>query len=79
MQGYKLKEICEGKVCRVGVGVHPSCGGAWGKEAQQSFSKLASRFAVHGCVPKSMATFELYARLNISLMRANSRAMLSRS
>ena len=53
--------------------------GAWGKEAQQSFSKLASRLAVHGCVPKSMATFELYARLNISLMRANSRAMLSRS
>ena len=53
--------------------------GAWGKEAQQSFSKLASRLAVHGCVPKSMATFELYARLNISLVRANSRAMLSRS
>ena len=52
--------------------------GAWGKEAQQSFSKLASRLAVHGCVPKSMATFELYARLNISLVRANSRAMLSR-
>ena len=53
--------------------------GAWGKEAQQCFSKLASRLAVHGCVPKSMATFELYARLNISLMRSNSRAMLSRS
>ena len=49
--------------------------GAWGKEAQQSFSKLASRLAVHGCVPKSMATLELYARLNISLIRA----MLSRS
>ena len=42
------------------------------------FSKLASRLAVHGCVAKSMAIFELYARLNISLMRANSRAMLSR-
>ena len=53
--------------------------GAWGKEAQQSFSKLATRLAVHGCVQKSMVTFELYARLNISLMRANSRAMLSRS
>ena len=53
--------------------------GAWCKEAQQSFSKLASRLAVQGCVPKSMATFELYARLNISLVRANSRAMLSRS
>ena len=34
---------------------------------------------LHGCVPESMATFELYARLNISLMRSNSRAMLSRS
>ena len=53
--------------------------GAWGKEAQQSFSKLASRLAVHGCVPKSMTTFEQYARLNIFLVRANSRAMLSRS
>ena len=52
--------------------------GAWGKEAQQSFSKLTSRLAVHCCVPKSMANFELYARLNISLVRANSRAMLSR-
>ena len=41
--------------------------GAWGKEAHQSFSKIASRLAIHGCVPKSMATFELYARLNISL------------
>ena len=48
--------------------------GAWGREAQHSFSKLASRLAVQGCVSKSMATFELYARL-----RANSRAMLSRS
>ena len=53
--------------------------GTWAKEAQQSFSKLAFRLAVHGCVPKSMATFEFYARLNISLMRANSRAMLSTS
>ena len=38
--------------------------GAWGKEAQQSFSKLASRLAVHGCVPKSMATFEPYMHLS---------------
>ena len=30
-------------------------------------------------MPKSMATFEFYARLNISLMRANSRAMFCRS
>ena len=45
--------------------------GAWGKEAQQCC------FSRHGCVRKSMAAFELYARLNISLMRANSRAMLS--
>ena len=43
--------------------------GAWGKEAHQCFSKLASHLAAHGCVPKSMATFELYARLNISMMR----------
>ena len=48
--------------------------GACGKEAQQYFSRLASHLAVHGYVPKSMANFEL-----ISLMRPNSRAMLSRS
>ena len=39
--------------------------GAWGKEAQKCFSKLASHLAVHGCVPKSMATFELYARQHL--------------
>ena len=31
------------------------------------------------CQSPCMATFELYARLNISLGRAKSRAMLSRS
>ena len=49
--------------------------------------RLSNRFpnlhltllSMAACVPKSMATFELYARLNISLVRANSRAMLSRS
>ena len=35
---------------------------ARGKEAQQCLSRLASRFAIHN----SMATFELYARLNNS-------------
>ena len=34
----------------VGVGVRPSCGGvlqAWGKEAQQCFSWLASQLLIH--------------------------------
>ena len=45
---------------------------AWGKEAQQCLSRLASHLAIHNCMPKSMATFELHARLNISLMREDS-------
>ena len=63
-----------------------SCGGCpsllwWSVmgHGARRLSNLASRLAVHGCVPKSMATIELYTRLNISLMRANSRAMWSRS
>ncbi|KAL5483926.1 hypothetical protein EMCRGX_G020346 [Ephydatia muelleri] len=35
--------------------------GAWGKEAMEAFSQLASRLATHTCRLKSAVTFELYS------------------
>eukprot|EP00731_Ephydatia_muelleri_P025227 Em0017g310a len=46
--------------------------GAWGKEAMEAFSQLASRLATHTCKLKSAVTFELYSRLNLHLNRAAS-------
>eukprot|EP00731_Ephydatia_muelleri_P005262 Em0002g1438a len=42
--------------------------GAWGKEAVEAFSQLASRLATHTCRLKSAVTFELYSRLNLHLV-----------
>ncbi|KAL5499501.1 hypothetical protein EMCRGX_G010935 [Ephydatia muelleri] len=42
--------------------------GAWGKEAMEAFSQLASRLATHTCRLKSAVTFELYSRLNLHLV-----------
>ncbi|KAL5505646.1 hypothetical protein EMCRGX_G007111 [Ephydatia muelleri] len=52
--------------------------GAWGKEAMEAFSQLASRLATHTCRLKSAVTFELYSRLNLHLVRANATAILTR-
>ncbi|KAL5479457.1 hypothetical protein EMCRGX_G022983 [Ephydatia muelleri] len=52
--------------------------GAWGKEAMEAFSQLASRLATHTCRQKSAVTFELYSRLNLHLVRANATAILTR-
>ena len=52
--------------------------GAWGKEAMESFSSLASRLAITSSRPKSAVLSELYGRLNLNLVRANLRAMMSR-
>eukprot|EP00731_Ephydatia_muelleri_P014088 Em0007g1398a len=41
--------------------------GAWGKEAMEAFSQLASQLATHACRLKSAVTFELYSRLNLHL------------
>ncbi|KAL5506584.1 hypothetical protein EMCRGX_G008263 [Ephydatia muelleri] len=46
--------------------------GAWGKEAMESFSSLASRLAITSSRPKSAVLSELYGRLNLNLVRANS-------
>ena len=48
--------------------------GAWGKEAMESFSSLASRLAITSSRPKSAVLSELYGRLNLNLVRANMRA-----
>ena len=43
--------------------------GAWGKEAIESFSSLASRLAITSSRPKSAVLSELYGRLNLNLVR----------
>eukprot|EP00731_Ephydatia_muelleri_P018275 Em0011g315a len=41
--------------------------GAWGKEAMESFSSLASRLAITSSRPKSAVLSELYGQLNLNL------------
>ena len=51
--------------------------GCWGPEAlQTNLSRLAARLAIRSNCCKSQA---LYGRLNLVLVRANARALLSRS
>ena len=52
--------------------------GAWGKEAIDSFKKLASHLAVTSGKTKSAVLSELYSMLNLHLVRANVTAILSR-
>ena len=52
--------------------------GWWGAEAQSTISRLASRLAIQLQCSKSMQG-HLYQCLNITLIRANTRALLSRS
>ena len=52
--------------------------GAWGKEALEAFSMLASCLATSSSRPKSMVLSELYGQLNLHLVRANVRAILCR-
>ena len=52
--------------------------GCWGTEAKWAFSQLASRLATRQNCPKS-ATAALYGRLSLTLVRANDRAILSRT
>eukprot|EP00731_Ephydatia_muelleri_P016878 Em0009g1302a len=55
------------------------CYGAWGPEALKAFSQVATRLAIRGNTSKSMALTDLFGRLSHSLIRANARAILSRS
>ena len=52
--------------------------GAWGKEALDAFSMLASHLVTSSSRPKSMVLSELYGRLNLHLVRTNVRAILCR-
>eukprot|EP00731_Ephydatia_muelleri_P034029 Em0045g14a len=52
--------------------------GAWGSEAVQAFSRLASYLATRTNSPKSKVACSLYGRLNLTLVRANARALLLR-
>ena len=52
--------------------------GSWGPEAQRCLSRLAGRLATQLGQPKSLTTNLIYGRLNLTLIRANSRAILFR-
>ena len=52
--------------------------GAWSLEAMDFFSKLASRMATSVGKSKSVVLHEIYGRLNMHIVRANSTAILSR-
>ena len=52
--------------------------GAWGREAVQAFSRLTSHLATRTNTPKSKEVSNLYARQNLTLVRANARLLLLR-
>ena len=52
--------------------------GNWGKEAHDTFSRLASYLAIHQSSPKSAVVAEIYGQLNIALVRSIARAILAR-
>ena len=45
--------------------------GAWGNEAIEAFSHLASQLATLTCRPKLAVLADIYGRLNLHLVRAN--------
>ena len=53
--------------------------GCWGTEAIQALSRLATRLSTRQERPKSLVSNEIFGRLSLALVRANSRAILSRS
>ena len=53
--------------------------GAWGIEAQRTISRLAHRLCIETNQTMSRVISILYGQTNMSLIKANSRAMLSRS
>eukprot|EP00731_Ephydatia_muelleri_P014362 Em0008g82a len=52
--------------------------GNWGKEAQNTFARLASILSISLHCPKAKVLTEIYGQLNISLVRSVARAILSR-
>eukprot|EP00731_Ephydatia_muelleri_P011929 Em0006g823a len=56
--------------------LHPY--GNWGKEAHDTFSRLASYLAIHQSSPKSAVVAEIYSQLIIALVHSIARAILAR-
>ena len=52
--------------------------GCWGTEAIQALSRLATSVSTRQGRPKSLVYNEIFGRLCLALVRANSRAILSR-
>eukprot|EP00731_Ephydatia_muelleri_P016202 Em0009g626a len=52
--------------------------GNWGKEAQDTISRLASHLAIHQSSPKSSVMSEIYGRLNMTLVWSIATAILAR-
>ena len=50
----------------------------WGKQAHNTFSKLASYLVIHQSSPKSSVAVEIYGWLNMTLVRSIARAILAR-
>ena len=53
--------------------------GCWGAAAVAAFSKLAGRLSTRLNLPKSKTIIAIYSHLGLALVRANCRAILSRS
>ena len=52
--------------------------GAWGREAQECLTRLASHLAIRNSDSKARVLSGLYGRLNLTLMQSNARALLAR-
>ena len=51
----------------------------WGKEAKDTFSRLATQLAIGSHKSKSSHVFELYSKLNLTLTRSIVRAIMVRT
>ena len=67
------------KCSELGIPLAVETYGAWGEEACNAFSCIAMREAILTNCSKSQALGDLYGRLSIVLVRANTRAILARS
>ena len=53
--------------------------GNWGKEARDTFSRLATRLAIGSSESRSSLLFKIYSRLSLILTRSVARAIMARS
>ena len=53
--------------------------GNWGKEARDTFSRLATRLAIGSSRSKSSCAYEVYSKLNLTLTRSIVRAIMVRT